>query len=147
MKTRIVLPRPGRCGWAVPFPGNPLPAGLDERTPVFIVSVDGTGVNARDASGKVWQLARGQVDCGLYFVTPAGGWVHESTVRARNALRHQLRHHLGTQRPQGEAGRPWDEKASYLLWLLQRTAALRAEAPGTRHQAPKKLQIPSANMR
>ena len=120
MKTRIVLPRPGRCGWACSTPDRPLPTALAERTPVFIVGANGAEVTARDAAGNDWQLARSQVDCGVYFVTQAGGWVHESAPRARNALRHQLEHHLGTARPEGEAGLAWDEKASRLQWMLER---------------------------
>jgi len=84
------------------------------------VGLQGSIVSARDVDGKIWQLARQQVDCGLYFVTLAGGWIHESSPRARNALRHMLKHHLGTRRPEGEAGIHWDEKASHLLWILQR---------------------------
>jgi hypothetical protein len=130
MKIRIVLPRPGRCGWTHDTKLKPLPAGLPDRTPVFIVAVNHTLVRARDASGREWPLARVQVDAGVYCSTPAGGWVHESTATARSVLRHELRHHLITSRPDGTGGVRWDEKASRLRWILQRNGGGEGEEAG-----------------
>jgi hypothetical protein len=120
MKTRIISPRPGRCGWTHGTKLLPLPPGLPDRTPVFIVAVDHPIVRAMDAAGQEWPLACVQVDSGVYFLTPAGGWVHESTATARAILHRELDEHLSSQRPDGPAGTRWDARTSRLLWILQR---------------------------
>ncbi|HWB04594.1 MAG TPA: hypothetical protein VG796_16315 [Verrucomicrobiales bacterium] len=133
MKTRVIIPRPGRCGWARDSILHPLPSGLEDRTPVFIVAVNYPTVSVKDAAGREWHLTRSQVDCGVYYVTPAGGWIHESKPKALNALRNQLRHHLATPRPEGSAGELWDQKASHLLWVLQRNGEDIRHAVAARH--------------
>ena len=117
---RAVLLRPGRCGWAVPSPGNPLPEGLAERESLFIIAMESPGLRARDSHGRIWQLERAQVDSGFYFGTPKGGWIHESTPRAQEYVRDELCRHLNTLRPDDEEGTEWDKRASQLLWILKR---------------------------
>src|SRR6185295_7639517 len=108
------------CGWTHHTKLRPLPDGLPDRTPVFIVAADQTIVRAKDARGSEWPLARVQIDGGVYCRTPAGGWAHESTPTAREIVHRELRQHLATPRPDGTAGRRWDDKASHLMWILQR---------------------------
>ena len=130
MQTRIILPRPGRCGWTHSTKLRPLPPGLPDRTPVFIVATDSTLVRAQDANGHEWPLSRVQVDGGLYCRTPAGGWVHESSAAARAILHRELRQHLATTRPAGTAGLRWEEKASRLVWILQRNGESVSDSGG-----------------
>jgi hypothetical protein len=120
MKTRIIMPRPGRCGWTHSTKLRPLPPGLPDRTPVFIVAEDHAIVRAKDAHGAEWPLSRVQIDGGVYCLTPAGGWAHESTPTARAIIRRELQQHLASPRPDGSAGHRWDQKTSHLLWILQR---------------------------
>jgi len=120
MNTRLALPRPGRCGWALQSTFHPLPAGLPERSPVLILAVNRNHVTAKDAAGHVWQLECGQVDGGRFCRTPGGGWIHESKARARAIICEQLQRHLASPRPSGEAGQRWDETASQLYWIVQR---------------------------
>jgi hypothetical protein len=120
MKIRPILPRPGRCGWTCADTLNPLPPGLPDRLPVFILAVNDSGLRAQDASGHQWELGPTQVDCGLYCCTPAGGWVHESSPVARTILRRQLHQHLAGPRPEGSAAARWEEKVIRIQWILLR---------------------------
>ena len=120
MKTRPVIAKPGGCGWTRNTHLHSLPPDLPDRSPVFIVAVSHGVVRVRDANNKEWELERPQVDCGILCVTPAGGWLRESTPKVQSHVRELLRKHVASPRPEGGAGRNWDEKASRLLWILQR---------------------------
>jgi hypothetical protein len=101
---------------------------------VFIVALSPAGVQVKDRTGQQWCVERFQVDCGVYYQIPSGGWVHESTAKGQRAARHCLRNHLASPRPEG-AGEAWDEKASQLLWIIQRNARHHAATDPTEETA------------
>jgi hypothetical protein len=98
-----------------------LPAGLDDRTAVSITTVDLPFVSVKDGTGQEWHLTRRQLDCGAYYCTPSGKWLHESKPRALSAVRHWLRRHLACA--EARRDHAWEEKAAKLRWILQRNGA------------------------